>query len=245
MIDPQSTAPTWVMAAAGFGVHLSGPQIDQFDRYEQLLIEWNQRLNLTAITDPAEIRVRHFLDSLSCALAINRPGMAGQRLVDIGSGAGFPGLPLAIAFPELEVTVVDSVAKKVRFLETVIAKLGLGRARALAVRAEDLGRDPAHREQYDWVFARSVAEMRVLSEYLLPLCRPGGLIVAQKGTSAPAELAAAVGAIRQLGGSQAALIPVELPGVDSLHYLVVVEKTGLTPERFPRRPGMPAKRPLD
>lgn len=241
--DP-SERPSWVAAAEAFGVPLTAAQIAQFERYEQLLQLWNRRLNLTAITEPAEIRIRHFLDSLSCALALRARHQPGDALIDVGTGAGFPGLPIKIAFPDLDVTLVDSVAKKVRFLETVAGELGLTGVTAISARAETLGRDLAYRERFDWVVARSVAELRVLGEYLLPLCRPGGRVIAQKGESAPDEAAGAAGALALLGGEVEELVPVDLPGHDRRHYLVVIVKKMATPAQYPRRPGMPAKRPL-
>jgi 16S rRNA (guanine527-N7)-methyltransferase len=228
--------------AGALGLKLNERRLDQFSRYEQLLLEWNARLNLTAITDPEDIRRRHFLDSLACATIMGNP--AGQRLIDVGSGAGFPGLPLKILFPELEVVLVDSVAKKARFLEAVTADLGLTGLAVLVERAEVLGQQKDHRGRYDWAVARAVAELRVLVEYLLPLCRLGGHGVALKGEGAAEEAQAAASAIHLLGGEVARLIPVQLPLVEKRHYLVVVEKSGATPAEYPRRPGMAAKRPL-
>lgn len=243
-LEEKSSPHDWITAARGFGIQLTKEQIAKFNAYEALLLEWNERINLTAITDPADIRIRHFLDSLSCSLLLNNRIRPGQQLLDIGTGAGFPAIPLKIVFPQLSVTLVDSVAKKVAFLDAVIAHLSLEGIEAVASRAETLGRDSNHRERYDWVVARSVAEMRVLSEYLLPLCRVGGFVLAQKGSTAPDESRSAAPAITRLGGTLGELIQVNLPGHDQVHYLVVIEKVSPTPAKFPRRPGMPGKRPL-
>lgn len=228
--------------AATFGLMLTPPQLAQFARYEALLLAWNEQLNLTAVRDPAGIRLRHFLDSLTCATVTG--DLSGQRLIDVGTGAGFPGLPLKLLYPSLHLVLVESVGKKARFLEAVVADLALTGVTVLAERAELLGQQPAHREQYDWAVARSVAELRVLVEYLLPLCRVGGQVLAQKGTSAAAEAAGAAQAIATLGGATPLLTPVQLPGRDQPHYLLTIRKTHPTPAGYPRRPGLPAKRPL-
>ena len=228
--------------AAGLGAPLSAAQLAQFAAYEALLLDWNERISLTAIREPRPVRVRHFLDALSCVAATGP--LDGRALIDVGSGAGFPGLPLKILFPGLRLTLVDSVAKKARFLETVAAELGLSEVTVIADRAETLGQAAAHREAYDWAAARAVAELRVLVELLLPLCRVGGAALAQKGDSAAAELAAAGPAIAALGGGAARLLPVRLPETEAVHTLVVIPKTGPTDARYPRRVGVPAKRPL-
>jgi 16S rRNA (guanine527-N7)-methyltransferase len=228
--------------AAAFGLTLNREQLEHFATYERLLLEWNTRLNLTAIREPAEIRHRHFLDSLTCATVTG--DLSGRRLIDVGTGAGFPGVPLKILFPTLTLTLVESVAKKAHFLEKLVATLELTEVTVLSQRAEEVGQDVAHREDYDWAVARSVAELRVLAEYLLPFCRIGGRALAMKGESAPAEIEAATTAVHTLGGGEPQWQPVQLPGRDMLHYLVVIPKEQETPGKYPRRPGMPAKRPL-
>ena len=203
---------------------------------------WNQRINLTSIDDDEGVRVRHFLDSLICATVAGN--LDGQKVVDVGAGAGFPGLPLKILFPHMHLTLVESVTKKARFLETVIQELALTEVLVLDARAEVVGQDNACREAYDWAIARAVAPLNLLAEYLLPLCRVGGRVLAMKGERGPSEVEVALRAISTLGGGQPKLHPVRLPQRDELSYLIVIEKTAHTPSRYPRRPGMPAKRPL-
>ena len=225
-----------------FQIRLSGRQITALATYERELLEWNRKFNLTAIRDAESIRAKHFLDSLSCSLAwgVHPP----RHLIDIGTGAGFPGLPLKILYPSMKLTLVESVGKKAMFCEHVVRLLGLDGVEVMQSRAEQVGCDPAHREQHDWAVARAVANMNVLSEYLLPLVRVGGTMLAQKGESGPAETQAAEKAIHLLGGKLRKVIPVSLPGVVDERFLVLVDKTATTPPKYPRKPGMPARRPL-
>jgi 16S rRNA (guanine527-N7)-methyltransferase len=224
------------------GIALTPRQVEAFDWYASELVAWNRRFNLSAITDPAAIEVKHFLDSLTCSLAM-RPHPAG-RVVDVGTGAGFPGLPLKIAFPQLRLTLVESTGKKADFCRHVVETLGLASVEVVHARAEEVGHQPAHRQAYDWAVARAVAQMQVLAEYLLPLMRVGGKAVAQKGESGPAEAQASEGALRLLGGRVTQITPVELPRIPETRYLVVVQKVAATPADYPRRTGMPAKHPL-
>lgn len=223
-------------------INLMGRQVAALATYEQELLEWNEKFNLTAIRDTESIRTKHFLDSFSCSLAWK--GAPPGNMIDIGTGAGFPGLPLKILYPNLKLTLVESVGKKALFCQHIVSVLGLEQVEVIQARAEDLGQDPAHRERYAWAVARAVAKMSVLSEYLIPLVRIGGTILAQKGESGPAEAQSAEDAIALLGGKLKQLVPVHLPGVADDRYLVVVEKIAATPPKYPRKPGIPGKQPL-
>jgi 16S rRNA (guanine527-N7)-methyltransferase len=227
--------------AAAQETPLSAEQHAQFDRYLHLLVRWSERMNLTAIRDPKAIIIRHFLDSLTCAQVTG--DLNGRTLIDVGTGAGFPGLPLKILFPDLALTLTDSVAKKTHFLQAAVDDLGLAGVMILAARAEDLGQDATHRQHYDWAVARSVAELRTLVEYLLPLVRVGGHALAQKGAYTD-EVAAAQEAIAALGGRLGRIETVRLPDTEQPHALIVVDKVTNTDSRYPRRAGVPSKRPL-
>ena len=214
-----------------------------FRQYASELLTWNAHINLTAITDPEAIEMRHFLDSLSVLRAV--PLTANKRVIDVGTGAGFPGIPLRIVFPQIDLTLLEATSKKARFLEHVAAQLKLTNITILNTRAEDAGQQIETREAYDIVLARAVAQMPVLSEYLLPLCRVGGHCVALKGENAAAEVQQAEHALRVLGGRLEKVITVELPEVSETHHLVVIRKVAATPPDYPRRTGVPTKRPIE
>ncbi len=229
--------------AEKFNLSLTGAQLRQFSRYAAELVAWNQRLNLTRIVDPAEIAVKHFLDSLSLVVVLPDRA-AALRLVDVGTGAGFPGLPLKIALPHLRLTLVESTAKKTAFLRHMVELLNLPDVAVVPARAEEAGRQAEHRQQYDVAAARAVAALPTLAEYLLPLVRVGGLAVAAKGQNPAQEVAEARAALKLLGGQVDRVVPVSVPGLNAARHLVVIRKTAPTPARFPRRPGLPAKQPL-
>jgi 16S rRNA (guanine527-N7)-methyltransferase len=225
-----------------FNLRLAERQVAMLAAYERELIEWNRKFNLTAIRDEESIRAKHFLDSFSCALAwkANPP----KTLADVGTGAGFPGIPLKIVYPNMKLTLVESVGKKAMFCQHIAEILGLENVSVIHARAEDLGQQGEHRERYDCAVARAVANLNVLSEYLLPLVKIGGVMLAQKGESGPAEAQSAEKAMRVLGGKLRQLILVNLPGVADDRYLVVADKAAATPPKYPRKAGMAAKTPL-
>ena len=228
-------------AAEGWGLTLSNETLDAFDLYGRRLQEVNQVMNLTAVTDDEGIAHRHFLDSLRPQ--VNDLIPQGSSLVDVGTGAGFPGLPLAIARPDLSVTLADSLGKRCDFLKGVVSELGLeSRVTVLWIRAEDLGRDEAHREKYDFACARAVAALPTLAEYLLPLVKVGGAMLSWKGPSLPEELANAQRALDILGGGQRFVDHYTLDG--QAMALARIAKSRPTPPAYPRRSGKPSKSPL-
>ena len=229
-------------ADSQFGVRLKSHQLEAFDWYAAELQAWNERFNLTSITDPDQIEIKHFLDSMSCLMAMDpRPG---DRMVDIGTGAGFPGIPIRIACPQVHLVLVESIGKKAEFCQHVVDNLELANVEVINSRAEQVGRQTEYRETFDWALARAVAKLPTLLEYLLPLVKVGGGAIAQKGETAPAEAQSAVAALEVLGGELEEIIPVELPGVTETRHLVVVRKSVATPEKYPRRVGVPGKRPI-
>jgi 16S rRNA (guanine527-N7)-methyltransferase len=224
------------------GTALTEDQLNAAHRYADLLVEWNQKISLTSITDSEGIRIKHFLDSFSCRQVMD--GTAVNRVIDVGTGAGFPGLPLKLLYPQMHLSLVDSVAKKTSFLTDAVKKLQLSDVTVITERAEVLGQMSLHREEYDWALARAVAGMQVLVEYLLPLVKVGGYLLAQKGETAEMELSEAETAIQTLGGETHSITEVNLPGVGDQRFLVVIKKVIPTPGKFPRRVGIPSKRPL-
>lgn len=234
------------------GLNLSPAQVSAFESYTDELLIWNAQFNLTAITEPEQVEVRHYLDSL--ALLPSLAALEGitvsallarpVRAVDVGAGAGFPGLALRIVWPRLRLCLIEATAKKVRFLEHITARLGLSDVQLLHGRAEELALRAPQRASYDLVLARAVAPLPTLMEYLLPLAKRGGRVVAYKGSAAHEEALAAEQAIRLLGGRLTRLLPVEVPGLAETRVLVVVDKIAQTPDGYPRGRGLPKKRPL-
>ncbi len=225
-----------------FHITLGPRQFASLTTYENELLEWNKKFNLTAIRDAESVRTKHFLDSFSCVFAWG--ASPPRRLIDVGTGAGFPGIPLKILYPAMKLTLVESVGKKANFCQHIVRLLGLDGVEVLQARAEQVGCMPEHREQHDWAVARAVANMNVLSEYLLPLVRIGGTMLAQKGESGPAETQAGEKAIHLLGGKLRQVVPVSLPGVVDDRFLILIDKFAATPPKYPRKPGIPVKKPL-
>lgn len=227
---------------AQVGIRLTSTQLAAFEEYERLLLEWNERINLTAIRTTEEIRTKHFLDSLTPILVMRDTPI--DKVIDVGTGAGFPGIPLKITCPSIKLTLVESVGKKADFCRIVVESLKLDGVRVIQDRAEVLGQAAGQRERYDWAMARAVANLPVLVEYLLPLLKVGGKMLAMKGESAHAEAHSAEKAFKILGGRLKMVHQVTLPGVADERYLIVIDKIAATPLAYPRRPGTPAKKPL-
>jgi 16S rRNA (guanine527-N7)-methyltransferase len=224
--------------------HLSSTQHEAFDLYARKLLEARLRTNLTSLRDRDAIERRLFLESIALLKALTDGGAAKSPVIDIGTGAGIPGLPLKIARPDLEVTLLEATGKKVRFLEEVVRQLDLNGAYVLHGRAEELAHDPAHREAYALALARAVAPLRILVELALPFVRQGGYLAAAKGSGAAREVREAENSLAECGGAVARLVSLDVPGPGPAPTLVLVRKIALTPERYPRRTGVPQKRPL-
>jgi 16S rRNA (guanine527-N7)-methyltransferase len=236
-----------VEGAARLEIELGDGQLAQLDQLGAALREGNRRVNLTRITDPAEIETRHFLDSLSAAMPVldRLRANAPLRLVDVGSGGGMPGLPLKIAFPQLRVTLVESIGKKAAFLRQTVAELGLRDVEVVAERAEAAARDPEHRDAYDWATARAVGALPVVIELCAPFLAPGGLLVAQRSGDLDTELDLAAPAFKALRLWSRVPIWIDLPGLEGgKRGLIVGEKYASTPAAYPRRPGLPRKHPI-
>jgi 16S rRNA (guanine527-N7)-methyltransferase len=228
---------------AQFDIRLTAEQLDAFCAYAQLLNEWNQRINLTRIVEPSQIVTKHFLDSLSVLLALPREPQP-LKIIDVGSGAGFPGVPLKIVQPDLSLTLLEVTEKKVRFLNSLIGELHLEDVTILHQRAEEAGQQAPHRAGYDVAVARAVAALPVLVEYLLPFVKLGGYAIAQKGQYPTRELQIAAHAVEILGGVIERVVPVNIAGLDGERHLICIRKVGPTPRQYPRRAGLPAKKPL-
>lgn len=229
-------------AASDYGIALTQEQLKAFNRYYQLLVEWNEKMNLTAITEPQEVAVKHIIDSLSCYDADFFPAKA--RVVDVGTGAGFPGVPLKIYRPDLQLTLVDSLNKRLTFLQCVITELGLKDVAVVHARAEEGARKKELRDKFDVALSRAVARLNVLSELCLPFVATGGCFIALKGAQYEEEANEARQAISLLGGRLIKMQPVKLPGLDDKRAVLYIRKEKPTPGTYPRKPGTPEKKPL-
>ncbi|WP_178020870.1 16S rRNA (guanine(527)-N(7))-methyltransferase RsmG [uncultured Paenibacillus sp.] len=226
----------------GHGIEVSEEQLKQFERYYEVLVEWNEKMNLTGITEREQVYIKHFYDSISLAFHVSM-GEVGS-MADIGSGAGFPGIPLKICYPHLQLTIVDSLNKRIQFLQHVVNELGLSQVRLLHGRAEDLGRQEELRDAFDLVTARAVARMAVLNEFCLPFAKPMGLFVAMKGSNPEDEVKEAARSLSELRGKWIGTPEFSLPLDHSERHLVIIQKTAPTPKKYPRKAGTPAKMPL-
>lgn len=236
-----------IAGARGLGLHLTPEQIESFEVYYRELVDWNKRINLTSIVNYEDVQVKHFLDSLSVTLALNSKQAMQQSLfstLDVGSGAGLPGIPLKILYPEIRLTLLDSIAKKTRFLYHLINRLGLDGVEVLTGRAEELAHKPGCRERFHLVLSRAVATLPSLSELTLPFCSLGGIFVAQKKGQINEEVERAKRAITTLGGRLREVKRVKLDEFIEERLLVIIDKVAPTPNRYPRRSGIPEKRPL-
>ncbi len=227
---------------AQMGITLSEEQKEQFIKYYCMLYEKNKVMNLTAVTEWDEVQIKHFLDSLLLKEVTDLS--ADRKVLDLGTGAGFPGIPLKIAFPNLHISLADSLNKRIRFLDEVINELGLKNIETIHARAEDLGRRKGYRESFDLVVSRAVANLSSLSEYCLPFAKTGGLFISYKSSEIDEELESAKNAIKILGGGNAKKVICPLPCTDMERAFVIIEKKRTTPSRYPRKAGTPSKEPL-
>lgn len=229
------------LTASG-NIELSEENLNKLSRYKELVLEWNQKFNLTAITDDEEFDIKHFYD---CLLLLKLDEIKKvKKIIDIGTGAGFPGIPLAIMMPDTEFLLLDSLKKRIGFLDYVIEDLGLKKVKAVHARAEEMGRDPNYREKYDICVSRAVASLDTLSEYCIPFVKPGGYFVSMKGSGGREELKEAKNAIDVLGGSLEDIIEYELVEGDHKRFLISVKKIKSTAKKYPRAGGKPKSKPL-
>ncbi|CAM3631024.1 16S rRNA (guanine(527)-N(7))-methyltransferase RsmG [Marinicrinis lubricantis] len=224
------------------GLDVSAEQLEQFELYYRILVEWNEKMNLTGITERAEVYEKHFFDSLTPAFEMDFTGE--MKVIDIGSGAGFPGIPLKIMFPQLSLTILDSLNKRIQFLHHVVSELRLTDVQCVHGRAEEYGRNIAFRDRYDVAFARAVARLSVLNEFCLPFVREGGTFISMKGSQADEEISEAEFSIKVLGAKLDRTITLTLPIEKSVRSIILIRKVKGTPGKYPRKPGLPLKQPL-
>ncbi len=233
--------------AAAYGITLSEKQLAQFMKYYELLVEWNSFMNLTAITEFDEVILKHFLDSITLGYAFSKTNASFtgvEKLIDIGTGAGFPGIPLKIVYPDMQITLLDSLNKRIKFLDTVIAELGLSGIEAIHGRAEDFSKPGQLREQYDVCVSRAVANLSTLSEYCLPYVKEGGYFVPYKSEKTQDEIQSAGNALQILGGEIKDQVEFNLAETDIYRNLIFIHKCKKTPAKYPRKSGLPAKEPI-
>ena len=231
--------------AQRLGINLNEEQIRKFSRYLELLVQWNQKINLTSLKTPQEIIIKHFLDSISCIKAINKYiDTEGISVIDVGAGAGFPGMPIKIICPSIRLFLLEARKKKTIFLEKVTEEMNFQQVKILKGRAETFGKGTDHREKYDIAISRAVARLNVLSEYCLPLVRVGGFFIAQKGRSCKEETEKSLKTVHVLGGELTGVENVRIPFINQERYLLVIKKIKDTPSKYPRKEGLPQKRPL-
>ena len=226
---------------AQLNINLSQKQVDQFKLYCSLLLEKNKVMNLTAITDVDEIINKHFVDSVLLRSVIE---LDNEKIIDVGTGAGFPGIPLKIVFPNLKVVLLDSLDKRVKFLNEVIEKLGLEDIKAIHGRAEDIGQSEEYREKFDLCVSRAVADLSVLAEYCVPLVEVGGKFISYKAANSEVEIEQSANAISILGGKIETVETINLPGSDIDRSFAIIKKVANTDSKYPRRAGKPSKKPL-
>lgn len=238
-----NTTNDWLMEQLGErGIALSSRQLEQFETYFEMLVDWNERMNLTGITERSAVYEKHFYDSLSLSFFVDMNEV--RSIADIGSGAGFPSIPLKICYPHIKVVIVDSLNKRISFLKALVERLGLSDVECVHGRAEDIARLPQYRDQFDLATARAVARLNVLNEFCLPFVRPGGRFAAMKGSQSQEEMKEATFSLKELKGKLLGEHGMFLPIEGSERHIVVIEKIGATPRQYPRKAGTPLKQPL-
>lgn len=230
------------IAATEYGLNLTEDQISAFNKYYELLYEWNKKINLTAITEPKDVAIKHMVDSLSCFKA--DLFKENTSLIDVGTGAGFPGLPLKIFYPSLKLTLLDSLNKRVKFLQLVVDELGLKDVEVIHARSEEAARNKKYREKFDLATARAVARLPIICEYCLPFVKDGGTFIALKGRQYEEEATQAQKAIKVLGGKISDIMPVKLPEIDDKRAVIYIKKIKSTPKTYPRKAGTPERNPI-